>query len=424
MSTARSGTLLIVLAYVGFVSLGLPDGLLGVATPSIRATFGLAPDDVGELLLAFTAGYLLSSFASGFAVARLGVGALLAASCLATAASLGGYATTSAWSVMLACSALSGLGAGAIDAALNTWVATHHGPRTVNWLHACYGIGASAGPMVMTAVLAAGRPWRLGYALVGAGQLVLALCFAATRRLWATPASDPRGVVAPPSGGATGGAGSPSSGATGGVGSPSNGATHVPLGETLRLPAAWLGAACFFLYTGLEATTGVWTYSMLTQSRGVPVAEAGTWVTAFWAGLMVGRFLFGFVAERAPLAVLLRASLAAIALGALLLALDAGALASAVGLVVCGLAMAPIFPSLIATTPARVGLRQTANTVGVQIAGATLGASLVPAATGVIVGRLGLEVVAPVVLCGTLVLVVLHELLARLRDVPVAQPIG
>jgi fucose permease len=156
----------------------------------------------------------------------------------------------------------------------------------------------------------------------------------------------------------------------------------------------------------------------------VPIAEAGTWVTAFWAGLMVGRFLFGFVAERAPLAMLLRLSLAAIALGALLLALDAGAFASAIGLVVCGLAMAPIFPSLIATTPARVGLRQTANTVGMQIAGATLGASLVPAATGVIVGRLGLEVVAPVVFCGTLVLALLHELLARLREAPAAQPIG
>lgn len=399
---ARSGTLLIVLAYVGFVSLGLPDGLLGVATPSIRATFSLAPADVGELLIAFTTGYLLSSFASGFMVARLGVGTLLAASCLATATSLAGYATATSWAVMLACSALSGLGAGAIDAALNTWVATHHGPRTVNWLHACYGVGASAGPMVMTVVLAAGRPWRLGYALVGAGQLVLALCFAVTRRRWSAPADDIGQVVAPQR----------------------RASAHVPLRETLRLPAAWLGAACFFLYTGLEATTGVWTYSMLTESRGVPVAEAGTWVTAFWGGLMLGRFLFGFIAESAPLAWLLRAALAAIALGALLLALDVGALASAVGLVACGLAMAPIFPSLIASTPARVGLRQTGNTVGMQIAGATLGASLVPAATGVIVGRFGLEVVAPVILGGTLALAVLHELLARLREPPERQPIG
>jgi fucose permease len=394
MSTTRSATLLVVLAYVGFVSLGLPDGLLGVATPSIRATFALAPQDLGELFLSFTAGYLLSSFVSARLVARLGVGTLLAASCLATALSLGGYATTASWWTMLACTALAGLGAGAIDAALNTWVATHHGPRTVNWLHACYGVGATAGPIVMTAVLAADRSWRLGYALVGAAQLVLALCFAATRRRWSEPAHDVLDAAAP-----------------------QETSRHVPMRETLRLAAAWLGAASFFLYTGLEATTGIWTYSMLTQSRGVPIAEAGSWTSAFWAGLMVGRFLFGFIAERAPLAVLLRACLAVLGCGALLLALDAGAVASAVGLVLCGLAMAPIFPSLIASTPARVGLRHTGNAVGMQIAGATLGASLVPAATGLIVGRVGLEVVAPVVLAGTLALALLHEVLARLPHV-------
>lgn len=404
MRWTNTSTLLIVLAYVGFVSLGLPDGLLGVATPSIRASFGLAAGDVGVLLIAFTSGYLLSSFASGVVVARVGVGSLLAASCLATAASLGGYAAASSWTVMLACAVLSGLGAGAIDAGLNTWVATHHGPRTVNWLHACYGIGASAGPVVMTAVLAAGRPWRVGYALVGAGQLALALCFAATRSLWSAPAADPQDVLAPPR--------------------PQPSAERVLVGDTLRLRAARLGAACFFVYAGLEATTGVWTFSMLTQSRGVPIAAAGAWVSAFWGGLMLGRFLFGFVAERARLAVLLRGCLAALAFGALLLGLDAGALASAAGLVLCGLAMAPIFPSLIASTPERVGLHHTGNAVGVQVAAATLGASLVPAATGVAVGRLGLEIVAPAILAGTIVLALLHEMLARLPAARDAQPIG
>jgi fucose permease len=397
MSSPRSSTLLIVLAYVGFVSLGLPDGLLGVATPSIRASFLLAPEDLGALLIAFTAGYLTSSFASGGAVARLGVGALLAASCLATGVSLLGYATATAWWAMLAWSVLSGLGAGAIDAGLNTWVATYHGPRTVNWLHACYGVGATTGPLVMTAVLASGRPWRLGYALVGAGQLVLALGFAATRRRWSDPSRDDareRASVGAP------------------VEASSDGSVAVL--ATLRLPAAWLGAACFFLYTGIEATTGIWTFSMLTQARGVPVADAGTWVSAFWAGLMAGRFAFGFVAERVSLATLLRTALAAIVLGALLLASGAGAVASAGGLVLCGVAMAPIFPSMIASTPARVGRAHTANTVGVQVAGATLGASLVPAATGVIVGALGLEAVAPTVVVGALLLALLHELLLGL----------
>lgn len=428
MASPRASTLLIVLAYVAFVSLGLPDGLLGVATPSIRASFALGPEAIGGLLLSFTAGYLLSSFVSGAVVAHLGVGALLAASCLATAASLLGYAAAGAWWVMLAAAVLSGLGAGAIDAALNTWVATHHGPRTVNWLHACYGVGATAGPLLMTAVLAAGRPWRVGYATVGLAQLGLALCFAATRRLWSDPLPD--GAPLPVANPASLAVSTTSRRAHERHHEPERSAAHarVSLGATLRLPATWIGGACFFVYTGIEATTGVWTFSMLTAARGVPVAEAGAWVTAFWAGLMLGRFAFGFVAERAPVAVLLRVALAAIGGGAVLLALDLGAVATAGAMIVCGLAMAPVYPSLIATTPARVGARHTGNAVGLQVAAATLGASLVPAATGVLVARLGLEVVAPAILAASLVLAALHELLERApraaRTSRDAQPIG
>lgn len=406
-ASPRASTLLIVLAYVGFVSLGLPDGLLGVATPSIRASFALGPEDVGALLLSFTAGYLLSSFVSGWTVAHLGVGTLLAASCLATAASLLGYAGAPAWWVMLVAAVLSGLGAGAIDAGLNTWVATHHGPRTINWLHGCYGVGATAGPLLMTWTLASGRSWRTGYAAVGVAQLLLALCFAATRGRWSAPAD-----AAP--GGSAAGPAAPRA--------PADAASRTPLRDTLRLPATWLGGAFFFVYTGAEATTGVWTFSMLTQARGVPVAEAGTWVTAFWAGLMLGRFGFGVIAERAPVTPLLRLALLAIVAGAALLALDLGALATAGALVVCGLAMAPIFPSLTASTAARVGARHTGNAVGVQIAAATLGASMLPAATGVVVARLGLEAVGPVVLAAALVLVALHEVLVRAPGR--AQPIG
>lgn len=426
MASPRASTPLIVLSYLGFVSLGLPDGLLGVATPSIRASFALGPEAIGGLLLSFTAGYLLSSFVSGAVVVRLGIGTLLAASCLATAASLFGYASAGAWWTMLVSAVLSGLGAGAIDAGLNTWVATHHGPRTVNWLHACYGVGATAGPLLMTAVLAAGQPWRAGYAAVGVAQLALALCFAVTRRLWSDPLPggvSPHAASAALRASASAASHEPATHAHGG----SYPHAPEPLGATLRLPATWIGGACFFVYAGIEATTGVWTFSMLTQARGVPVADAGGWVTAFWAGLMLGRFAFGFVAERAPVAVLLRGALAAIALGATVLALDLGAVATASAMVVCGLAMAPVFPSMIATTPARVGVRHTGNAVGFQVAAATLGASLVPAATGFVVARLGLEAVAPAILAASLLLVGLHELLVRATGAAArrtAQPIG
>jgi fucose permease len=192
MRQQPSSPLLVVLAYVAFISLGLPDGLLGVAWPSMRGFFHLPLDALGALLVTFTTGYLLSSCSSGRILARVNVGSLLALSCLATAVSLLGYALTPWWGIMVALGGLSGLGAGAIDAGVNTYVATRYSPRMVNWLHACYGIGATSGPVIMTSVLTAGLPWQWGYGIVGMGQLVLALGFGLTRTWWpvATAASD------------------------------------------------------------------------------------------------------------------------------------------------------------------------------------------------------------------------------------------
>jgi len=229
----RDPLVVLILAFVGFVSLGLPDGLLGVAWPSLRASFGQPLDALGPLLVAITAGYVVSSFASGLALARLGVGGLLALSALLTAASLFGWAAATRFGVVVGLGAVAGLGAGAIDAGLNTHMARHHSPRLLNWLHACYGVGAAAGPALMTAVLAAGRPWQSGYRLVAAGQLALALCFFATRRRWAD--------------------GVPEQGVAAGSAAP-----PAPASATLRLASARLGMTAFFLYVGLEATVGAW----------------------------------------------------------------------------------------------------------------------------------------------------------------------
>src|SRR5262249_2586289 len=177
----KSGLLLIGLAYLGFVSLGLPDGLNGVAWPSIRATFGLPIDGLGALLLMFTVGYLASSFASGRILSTMGIGTLLSLSCLATGLSLIGYSLAPVWSLIVALAVIAGLGAGAIDAGLNTFAATQFSPRMVNWLHACYGVGAAGGPAIMTGVLTANHPWQQGYAVVGVWQLALAACFLLTR---------------------------------------------------------------------------------------------------------------------------------------------------------------------------------------------------------------------------------------------------
>jgi len=389
MRQQPSSPLLVVLAYVGFISLGLPDGLLGVAWPSMRGFFHLPLDALGALLVTFTTGYLLSSCSSGRILARVNVGSLLALSCLATAASLLGYALTPWWGLMVALGALAGLGAGAIDAGVNTYVATRYSPRMVNWLHACYGIGATSGPVIMASVLTAGLPWQWGYGIVGMGQLVLALGFGLTRTWWpaATTASD----------------------------TPAH--THIrpaPSRSTLRLPVVWLGIAVFFLYTGIEAATGTWTYSLFTETRTIPASTAGLWVSMYWGSLTVGRLVCGAVVSFMAVYLLLRLCIIGVALGATLIWLNLTSMLSFAGLALIGLSLAPIFPSLIVTTPERLGTAHTANGVGFQIAAAVLGQSLLPGLMGILARHRGLEMVGPALLAAALVLLVLYEIFIAL----------
>lgn len=386
MPKPKLNLLLTLLVFLGFVSIGLPDGLTGVAWPAMRGYFGLPLDALGGLLVSYTAGYLVASFGSGRLLARLSVGAVLALSCLATGLSLLGYASVGHWWLIIALGTLAGLGAGAIDAGLNTYAATHFTARMVNWLHAFYGVGALSGPLLMTRLLAAGFQWQWGYALVGGGQLALAACFGLTLRRWNEEQRVDEASTSEPVSVATN-------------------------ASTLRLPVVWLSIAIFFVYTGIEAVTGAWAFSLLTEARGVSLMIAGTWVSLYWGALTVGRILSAMLADRWPVCWLLRGCIAGQAAGALLLWFNLCQLSSLLGLVLLGLASAPIFPTLIASTPSRIAQNHLANTVGFQIAAAVLGQSLLPALVGVLARHLSLEVVAPAVLAAAALLYVLHEAL-------------
>jgi fucose permease len=383
-SKRRVGVLL-GLSYVGFISLGLPDGLLGVAWPSIRARFGLELDAIGPLLVATTTGYVFASFSSGRLLARGNLGALLAASRFAAAASLLGYALAPAWSVLVGFGFFAGIGAGLLDAGLNTYVAMHHSARTLNWVHACYGVGAAGGPALMTTVLLAKHPWQRGYWMVAAGQLALALCFVATRSFWPSVTSHASTPGAKPASGRA----------------------------TLALPAAWFGMAAFFLAVGIEQSAGAWAYSFLTEARGVSVAAAGTWSTLFWVALTAGRVVFGLVANRVPIDALVRTALVAIGVACALVAFDPFPMSGEIGLLGIGFATGPIFPLLIATTPARFGGGHAANGVGFQIGAASLAQALIPWLIGGAARRSSLEVLGPILLGCSLLLLALHELLVR-----------
>lgn len=365
---------LILLAFIAFVALGLPDGLLGVGWPSIRADFGLPLDAIGMLLTAGVAGYMTSSFLSGALLSRIGVGRMLAVSCFLTGAALIGYTFVPEWWMMVALGVFVGLGAGAIDAGLNTYVAANFGERIMQWLHACWGIGITIGPIIMTIGLTTFDTWRFGYRVVGVFQLVLAAGFALTVPMWAR---QPAAAGAEPEKRLTD--------------------YKTPLPQTLLRPRVWLSVLLFVLYVGAETSLGTWTFTLLTESRGVTTALAGFFAGSYWATFTVGRIVAGMFANRVGVNKLVLGGLAGALLGAGLLVWNPFELANVLAVAIIGVSIAPIFPAMISGTSARVGEQHAANTIGMQMTATGFGAAVVPSLMGVLARQTSLEVI-PVVL--------------------------
>jgi fucose permease len=362
---------LVILAFVAFISLGMPDGLLGVAWPSIRASFSIPLDAVGMLLTAAVAGYMTSSFLNGPLIARWGVGRVLAASCALTGAGLIGYTLVPQWWMMVLLGVLAGLGAGAIDAGLNTYVASHFGEGLMQWLHASYGIGVTLGPIIMTFALTAMNSWRVGYRMVGSFQLALAACFVLTLAMWNQKDALPAGSEEPKR------------------------LTDykTPMGETLRQPRVWLSVLLFFLYVGAEVSLGTWTYTLLTESRGIDPAAAGLWAGSYWATFTIGRVVAGVFAKRVGIKRLVQGGLVGALFGAVLLRWNPFAAASLLAVALIGFAIAPIFPALMSGTSQRVGEHFAANTIGMQMAAAGLGTAVIPSLVGMLARRSSLEII-------------------------------
>ena len=382
--------MLLFLSGLAFISLGLPDGLLGVAWPSMREYFGRDLDALGVLLAVATAGYVASSASSGRLLRHLNLASVLALSCLTTAVALLAYALTPFWIVAVLFAAVLGAGGGAIDAALNTYAARNHGPRVLNWLHACFGLGAASGPVIMTAVLGAGLPWQRGYAIVGFAQLALAGAFTATTRRW------------------------PRAGHADGEDAAAEPAT---LPATLRLAAARLGIVTFFVYSGVEASFGAWTYTLLTLAREVPPVQAGAAVSAFWGGLAAGRLAAAFGGD-VTVRLLLTGSVSCVVIGAALVWLDAGPPVSIAGVLLAGFGSGPIFPSLVAVTPARLGAAHAANGVGFQIAAASLGIAVLPSIVGIVADTFGVELIATMLLAFAALLGLVVLMLEMVAPIP------
>jgi fucose permease len=362
---------LIALAYIAFIALGMPDGLLGVAWPTMRAGFSIPIDALAPFLVAGTSGYMLSSFLSGRLISRFGVGKVLAASCALTGTILIAYTLVPSWWLMVALAVGAGLGAGAIDAGLNTYVASHFGEGLMQWLHASYGVGVTLGPIIMTLALTTLNAWRPGYITVGLFQWALAASFLLTLPMWSRKDDVPAEAEQPKK----------------------LTEYQTSLRETLRQPRVWLSIAMFLLYTGAEATLGVWVYTLLTESRGVDPAAAGLLTGSYWAMFTLGRMLAGLVTKRIGLDRLLLISLVGALVGAVMLWWAPAPVFNLIAVGLIGIAIAPVFPAFVSDTSRRVGDKFAANTIGMQIAGAGLGAALVPGVAGILARQISLEAI-------------------------------
>ena len=376
-----NATMILGLAYLGFVSLGLPDAMVGVVWPSIRQEFALTQSGLGVILLCAGLGYFASSALAGVLMRRWGVGVVLAAStCLVTLALLG-YALAPGWAVLIAFAPLVGLGSGAVDAGLNAYAASHFSARHMNWLHAAFGLGATIGPLVVTAILTGGLSWRWAYVAIGLAMLTMTMLFLTTRAIWQN-------------GGAAGG----------------QHWSAVGAGVALRNRRVWLQISTFLVYTGLEMAAGQWCFALLSEGRGLSAGAAGLWTSFFWGSLVAGRVVLGLVAERVgPDRLVQQGALGAL-IGAVLLVVAPTPI-GLVGLLLLGFSLAPIYPMLMLRTPGRLGPDLAFHAVGFQVSAALVGGIALPGLGGILADRFGLEAIPTLLVVAAVGLVALERAL-------------
>ena len=378
MILRNRSTRLIAVAFLVFVSLGLSSGVLGVAWPSMRSDFTRPLSDLGTLLAMSTAAYFSAGLLAGRLTARFGIGRLLVAATALGTVSLLGYAVANEWALLLLSSVGVGLTGGMVDSVVNAYVALNYGTRAMNLLHASFGIGATTGPLLVASALARGLSWRSAFFVLAAAEFLLMVTVHAVRRQWKRGDGVSASKVRVP------------------------GANSAVMGL--------LGL--FVLNVGLEVAAGQWSYSLLTEGRGVAEFAAGVWVAAYWGGLTGGRLALGVVGDRIGPHKVLHLSMAGSVAGTLLLWADPGGL-GVVGLPLIGLSLAGVFPVLVSLTPALVGRERTPTVVGQQIAAAMVGAASLPWVAGRWMDADGLERLGPFLFGLAVLMALLHLYLYR-----------
>lgn len=350
--------LLLVIIYIAFISLGLPDAMLGSAWPSMYDRLSVPVSYAGIVSMIIAGGTIVSSLFSDKMIRKLGTGIVTVISVALTAAALFGFSFSGSFLQLCFWAIPYGLGAGSVDAALNNFVALHYRSKHMSWLHCFWGIGATAGPYIMGLCLTKGLSWNSGYQTVGILQVILVVCLIFSLPLWkqknlSSSQEETKQV-------------------------------SISLKSTLKLPGAKPILAAFFCYCALEATTGLWASSYLVLFKGLNAEIAAKWASLFYLGITVGRFLSGFISDRLGDRNMVRLGQLIILVGIVLLLIPGGTLFTLPGLIAIGLGCAPVYPCLLHATPVNFGAANSQSIMGMQMACAYVGTTVMPPAFGFI----------------------------------------
>ncbi len=354
--------LLLAIIYLSFISLGLPDALLGSAWPVMCQEFQVPVSYAGIISLIISAGTVVSSLQSDRLTKRLGAGKVTAISVAMTALALLGFSISNQYWQLCLWAIPYGLGAGSVDAALNNYVALHYPSRHMSWLHCMWGIGASAGPYIMGAALSGGMGWNMGYRIVSLIQMVLTACLVLSLPLWKKRKDEP--------------------------GENGKGKAPLTMKQILRITGAKEVMLAFFCYCALELTTGLWASSYLVLKDGLSEETAASLASLFYMGITAGRFFSGFITYKMNDTNMIRMGQALVTLGVAAMLLPLGAGATIAGLLLIGLGCAPIYPCVIHSTPAHFGEENSQALIGVQMASAYVGNCCMPPLFGLIANHI------------------------------------
>jgi fucose permease len=364
-------TYLLLIIYLAFISLGLPDSLLGAAWPVMQSDYGSPLETAGYLFMTIAAGTIISSLFSGKLLKWYGTGKVTFVSVLMTACALLGfhYAPSIFWIVV--CAIPLGLGAGAVDAGLNDYVATHYKAHHMSWLHSFWGVGATLGPMIMAQFILGDHSWRNGYLVIASIQFALVIILLFTLPLWNKVVNnnsinlkkiteDSKDEI--------------------------NNVVEEDV-KPLQVKGVKLALVTFLFYCGVEATMGLWGSSFLVNIKGISAATAAGWISFYYAGITIGRFITGIITFKVSNKTLIRMGQTIALIGAVILVLPLPETFSLVGFVIVGLGLAPIFPCMLHETPARFGKTHSQTIMGYQMAVAYTGTTFMPPLLGFVATR-------------------------------------